>query len=43
VQRSFAELWQTAQISQQLWPVAFVWRAQQLTPSALLQAFAPTP
>jgi 2-amino-4-hydroxy-6-hydroxymethyldihydropteridine diphosphokinase len=43
VRRSFAELWQTAQISQQLWPVAFVWRAQQLTPSALLQAFAPTP
>lgn len=43
VQRSFAELWQTAQISQQLWPVAFVWRAQQLTPPALLQAFAPTP
>jgi 2-amino-4-hydroxy-6-hydroxymethyldihydropteridine diphosphokinase len=43
VQRSFAELWQTAQISQQLWPVAFVWRAQPLTPPALLQAFTPTP
>jgi 2-amino-4-hydroxy-6-hydroxymethyldihydropteridine diphosphokinase len=40
-QRSFAELWQAAQISQQLWPVAFVWRNQQLTPPALLQAFAP--
>jgi 2-amino-4-hydroxy-6-hydroxymethyldihydropteridine diphosphokinase len=43
VQRSFAELWQTTPIAQQLWPVAFVWRAQQLTPPALLQAFAPTP
>ena len=40
-QRSFAELWQTAHIAQQLWPVSFVWRAQQLTPVALLQAFAP--
>ncbi len=40
-QRSFAELWQTAQIAQQLWPVPFEWRAQQLTPLALLQAFAP--
>jgi 2-amino-4-hydroxy-6-hydroxymethyldihydropteridine diphosphokinase len=40
-QRSFAELWQTAQIAQQLWPVSFIWRAQQLTPPALLQAFAP--
>ena len=37
-QRSFLELWQQAQISQQLWPVAFVWREQQLTPPALLQA-----
>ena len=43
VQRSFAELWHAAQISQQLWPVAFVWRAQQLTPPALLQAFTPAP
>jgi 2-amino-4-hydroxy-6-hydroxymethyldihydropteridine diphosphokinase len=40
VQRSFAELWQTAQIAQQLWPVSFIWRTQQLTPPALLQAFA---
>lgn len=41
VQRSFAELWQTAQIAQQLWPVAFVWRGEQLTPTALLEAFPP--
>jgi 2-amino-4-hydroxy-6-hydroxymethyldihydropteridine diphosphokinase len=41
-QRSFAELWQKAQIAQQLWPVSFIWRTQQLTPPALLQAFAPT-
>ncbi|MDP3845871.1 MAG: 2-amino-4-hydroxy-6-hydroxymethyldihydropteridine diphosphokinase [Pseudomonas sp.] len=41
VQRSFAELWQTAQIAQQLWPVAFVWRGQQLTPAPLLDAFTP--
>jgi 2-amino-4-hydroxy-6-hydroxymethyldihydropteridine diphosphokinase len=34
-QRSFAELWQAAQIEQQLWPVAFSWREQQLTPEAL--------
>jgi 2-amino-4-hydroxy-6-hydroxymethyldihydropteridine diphosphokinase len=40
VQRSFAELWKTAQIAQQLWPVSFIWRTQQLTPPALLQAFA---
>lgn len=38
VQRSFAELWQQAQISQRLWPVAFVWRGQQLTPAGLLKA-----
>ena len=36
-QRSFAELWQTAQIDQQLWPVAFQWRDAELTPAALLQ------
>lgn len=42
VQRSFAELWQTAHIAQSLWPVPFIWRAQQLTPSALLQAFTPS-
>ncbi len=40
-QRSFADLWQAAQIAQQLWPVPFEWRTQQLTPLALLQAFAP--
>ena len=37
-QCSFVELWQRAQIDQQLWPVAFVWRDQQLTPLALLQS-----
>lgn len=37
--RSFAELWQTARIDQQLWPVAFQWRASQLTPAELLRAF----
>lgn len=41
LQRSFAELWQGAQIEQQLWPVAFVWRGQQLTPVSLLDAFKP--
>ncbi|MBX9755737.1 MAG: 2-amino-4-hydroxy-6-hydroxymethyldihydropteridine diphosphokinase [Pseudomonadaceae bacterium] len=41
VQRSFAELWQAAQIDQQLWPVVFVWRGQQLTPASLLDAFKP--
>lgn len=34
--RSFAELWQQAQIEQQLWPVAFSWQGQALTPQALL-------
>ncbi len=37
-QRSFAELWQQAQIEQQLWPVAFSWRGQPLTPAGLLKA-----
>ena len=37
-QRSFTELWQQAQINQRLWPVAFVWRGQQLTPAGLLKA-----
>jgi 2-amino-4-hydroxy-6-hydroxymethyldihydropteridine diphosphokinase len=36
-QRSFAELWQGAQIEQQLQPVAFQWRGRELTPSALIQ------
>lgn len=39
-QRSFAELWQQTQIKQQLWPVAFTWRGQQLTPVSLLKASA---
>ena len=42
-QRSFAELWQAAQIDQQLWPVAFTWREQQLTPPALCAEFPANP
>jgi 2-amino-4-hydroxy-6-hydroxymethyldihydropteridine diphosphokinase len=38
-QRSFAELWQAAQIDQQLGPVAFSWGDQQLTPATLCQEF----
>ncbi|MCY1553198.1 hypothetical protein D9M68_896560 [compost metagenome] len=37
--RSFATLWRTAQIEQQLCPVPFQWRGTELTPSELLQAF----
>lgn len=37
--RSFAELWRSARIDQQLWPVAFVWRGQELTPPELLLEF----
>ena len=36
--RSFAELWASAQIDQQLWPAAFQWRGTELTPPELLQA-----
>ena len=43
VRRSFAELWQTAQIDQQLWPVAFSWRGAELTPASLRQAFPARP
>ncbi len=39
-QRSFIELWQNARIDQQLWPVAFQWRQDELTPADLIQAFA---
>lgn len=42
-QRSFAELWQAAQIEQQLWPVAFSWREQQLTPEALCAEYPAKP
>ena len=35
--RSFAELWASAQIDQQLWPAAFQWRGVELTPAALLR------
>ena len=37
-QRSFAELWQAAQIQQQLRPVPFQWRGVELTPAELIQA-----
>ena len=40
--KPFAELWATAQIDQQLWPVPFAWRGAALTPALLLQAY-PTP
>jgi 2-amino-4-hydroxy-6-hydroxymethyldihydropteridine diphosphokinase len=36
VGKSFATLWEEAQIDQVLAPVAFEWRGQQLTPSNLL-------
>ncbi|WP_120994686.1 2-amino-4-hydroxy-6-hydroxymethyldihydropteridine diphosphokinase [Stutzerimonas urumqiensis] len=36
VDRTFAELWRDARIDQQLWPVAFEWRGQPLTPQGLL-------
>jgi 2-amino-4-hydroxy-6-hydroxymethyldihydropteridine diphosphokinase len=38
-QRSFATLWRTAQIEQQLCPVPFQWRGTELTPVELLAAF----
>ena len=43
VQRCFADLWQTAQIEQQLWPVAFSWREQPLTPAALCAEYPAKP
>jgi 2-amino-4-hydroxy-6-hydroxymethyldihydropteridine diphosphokinase len=33
---SFARLWADANIDQKLWPVAFEWRGEPLTPPALL-------
>jgi 2-amino-4-hydroxy-6-hydroxymethyldihydropteridine diphosphokinase len=42
-QRSFAELWAAAQIEQQLWPVAFSWRDEPLTPSALCVEYPARP
>jgi 2-amino-4-hydroxy-6-hydroxymethyldihydropteridine diphosphokinase len=35
--RSYAQLWDEAQIDQRLWPAAFSWNGQALTPAALLQ------
>jgi 2-amino-4-hydroxy-6-hydroxymethyldihydropteridine diphosphokinase len=37
---SFGQLWAEAQINQQLWPVAFEWRGEQLTPDSLLPPLA---
>lgn len=39
-QQSFTVLWQQAKIEQNLWPVAFTWREQSLTPVSLLKANA---
>jgi 2-amino-4-hydroxy-6-hydroxymethyldihydropteridine diphosphokinase len=36
--RRFAELWQEADIEQQLWPVRFQWKGGELTPAPLLLA-----
>ena len=36
--RRFAELWQEADIEQQLWPVRFQWKGEELTPASLLLA-----
>lgn len=36
--RRFAELWQEADIEQQLWPVRFQWKGEELTPASLLPA-----
>jgi 2-amino-4-hydroxy-6-hydroxymethyldihydropteridine diphosphokinase len=33
------QLWRESKIDQQLWPVAFQWRGQALTPATLLQQF----
>ncbi|MDH0747429.1 2-amino-4-hydroxy-6-hydroxymethyldihydropteridine diphosphokinase [Pseudomonas sp. GD03842] len=38
VGQTFAQLWENARIDQQLWPVAFDWRGQALTPDTLLSA-----
>ncbi|NKQ13206.1 2-amino-4-hydroxy-6-hydroxymethyldihydropteridine diphosphokinase [Pseudomonas sp. SST3] len=38
--RSFAELWRESTIEQQLWPVPFRWRGDELTPAALLASFS---
>lgn len=35
---AFAQLWAEAKIDQKLWPVAFEWRGEQLTPAILLPA-----
>ena len=37
--QSIAELWRTAKIDQQLWPVSFAWRGNDMTPVELRQAF----
>ncbi|NBB10436.1 2-amino-4-hydroxy-6-hydroxymethyldihydropteridine diphosphokinase [Pseudomonas sp. SLFW] len=35
---TFAKLWEESQIEQQLWPVAFEWRGQPLTPDSMLSS-----
>lgn len=37
--RSFAELRSVSTIEQRLWPVAFRWKDQELTPAAMLQDY----
>jgi 2-amino-4-hydroxy-6-hydroxymethyldihydropteridine diphosphokinase len=38
-QLPFGQLWRDASIDQQLWPVAFQWRGQALTPPELLEQY----
>lgn len=35
-ERSFADLWRASTIEQQLWPVPFRWKDQELTPTSLI-------
>lgn len=39
IKRSYQSLWSEAQIAQRLWPVAFSWGEQALTPTSLVQAY----
>jgi len=39
--RCFAELWRESVIEQQLWPVRFQWKGEELTPASLLSAADP--
>ena len=40
VKQSFTDLWRQVRIEQNLWPLAFTWREQSLTPLGLLKASA---